>query len=415
MERSEPVYGTAVRDEPSTEELEAARLGFRQMLRRKRFSAHFIQSHCEELLARARFEYSRAVRRGEEIRSPAGWIINCAWRRTQNQLESESREPQLVSTERAPDVVDHGSPGPEQAAIEADRARTIEAAMAKLSSDQRTLIELAYFEGLSVREAGRVLGWHSSKAQRTHESALRRLREALGLSDLDELEVEIGLAAWVSLSAGKQVLPAVPGLDTLAEAGSRGAHGVWAKGHELARRVLLGAGEPSSAMAAGAGARAAGVCGAAAAAVCLAGGVVGPGVGGVAAGLGRGQHEAEPAKVRVAKPPVAEVESATPPSVQPETVEHEAGAATEGPKTTGAPSEAAGEPTGAAVERGAPTSGVPQTEPEFGGFGAGTAATEQDANPVPLPPPANRGASPPPSGDAAGGGSGVEQEFGALR
>jgi hypothetical protein len=122
MARSGSVYGTAIRDEPSSEELEAARLGFRQMLRRKRFSAHFIETHCEELLARARFEYSRALGRGEAIRSPAGWIIHCAWRRTQNQLESESQGPQLVSTEKAPDVVDE-DPRPLSTPSERGRSR----------------------------------------------------------------------------------------------------------------------------------------------------------------------------------------------------------------------------------------------------------------------------------------------------
>ena len=408
------MYGTAIADEPSAEDLEAARLGFRQMLRRKRFSGHFIESHCDELLARASFEYSRAVRRGDEIRSPAGWIIHCAWRRTQNQLESESHEPALVSTEKAPEVVDHATATPEQAAIEADRERAIEAAMAKLNGDQRTLIELAYFEGLSVREAGRLLGWHSSKAQRTHESALRKLREALGITDLDDLAIEIGLAAWVSLSASKQVLPALPGLDALAETGSRGAHGTWAKGQELARRVLLGGNEPSSAMAAGAGARAAGFCGAAAAAACLAGGVVGPGVGGVAE-LGGGHGEAPPAKVRVVEPPAAEEQPvvAAEPSPAGESNAGEAGSAGTGES----PSETEGE-GGPTLEVNEPQSAEVQAEPEFGSLGgaAGSAAPEASAKaPSSKTPPAGGEFSESPASSPGGGGRSAETEFGAFR
>ncbi len=362
---SEAVYGTAVQDELSAEELEAARLGFRQMLRRKRISSRFIEAHGDDLLARARFEYSRAVGRGDEIRSPAGWIIHCAWRRTQNQLESESHEPQLVSTEVAADVVDLASPTPEQAAIHADRARAIEVAMAELSHEERTLIELSYFEGLSVREAGRFLHWHSSKAQRTHEAALRKLHEALGVSDVDDLAIEIGLAAWVSLSASKQVLPALPGgLEAVADASQRGAQGLLVRAHELARRVLTGGGgEPTSALAAGGAARTAGVCGAAALA-CLAGGVVGPGVGGVV-GFGAGHHQTPPSKV--AQRPPGETPIADPGESKP--VE---------PEESAPPSQA--ESGGSsAKESAAGRASSPQSraEGEFGAFGSAGSSSGQ--------------------------------------
>jgi RNA polymerase sigma factor (sigma-70 family) len=410
------MYGTAVREELSAEELEAARLGFRQMLRRKRISSRFIEAHGDDLLARARFEYSRAVGRGDEIRSPAGWIIHCAWRRTQNQLESESHEPQLVSTEVAADVVDVASPTPEQAAIYADRARAIEVAMAELSHDQRTLIELSYFEGLSVREAGRFLHWHSSKAQRTHEAALRKLREALGISDVDELAIEIGLAAWVSLSASKQVLPTLPGgLEAVADASQRGAQGLWARAHELARRVLTsGGGEPTSAAVSSGAARAAGVCGAAAVA-CLAGGIVGPGVGRVV-GFGAQHYRAPPAKV--AQRPPGETPIADPGEERP--IESEEPAPPSQAETGGG---AHGRSTreSAAEQRRSPQS---KAEGEFGAFGStGTSSgrgegrapassyarssTTDSAASVPS------SSSTPPSADSSN--SSASREFGAFK
>jgi hypothetical protein len=55
-------------------ELEEARLGFLQFLRRKRFSPHFIESHGEDLFATAALEYSRKVAEGIHIESPAGWL-----------------------------------------------------------------------------------------------------------------------------------------------------------------------------------------------------------------------------------------------------------------------------------------------------------------------------------------------------
>lgn len=410
---SNPVYGTAIAEELSTEELEAARLGFRQMLRRKRFSAHFIEAHGEELLARARFEYSRAVRRGDQIRKPAGWIIHCAWRRTQNQLESESHEPALVSTEKAPDVVDSASATPEQVVIDADRARAIEVAMEQLSGDQRTLIELSYFEGLSVREAGRALGWHSSKAQRTHESALRKLREALGVTDIDELAIEIGLAAWVSLSASKQVLPALPGgIEAAADAGQRSAQSAWSRAQELARRVLLGGGEPSGAMAAGGAARTAGVCGAAAVA-CLAGGVVGPGVGGVglvAGGVQQRQpvpveRQAEPVAPEASAEYVASEEVAEAP-VQASGKFGKPGSEEDKPEV---PSEATSE---------APASPEGQAEAEFSPFeGAASPSPQPSSAPPPAPAASVRSSAAGSSGgpSSASTSSGAEGEFGAFK
>ncbi len=64
--------------------------------------------------------------------------------------------------------------------------------MEQLSADQRKLLELAYFEEMGVREAARFLDWHSSKAQRCHESARRRIQELLGVESLDELEIPSG-------------------------------------------------------------------------------------------------------------------------------------------------------------------------------------------------------------------------------
>ncbi len=410
LEISGAMYGTALK-EPSVSDLEAARLGFAQLLRRKRFSAHFIEAHSEDLLARARFEYTRALKRGAEIHTPAGWLINCAWRRTQNLLESQSVEPAFVSTEKAGVIVDEATATPEEAAIDSDRARRVEEAMGQLSHDQRTLIELSYFEGMSVREAGRFLGWHSSKAQRCHESALRRLQEALGVEDIDELAIEIGMAAWVSLAGSKSVGVGLPGgVEAVADAGGRAASGFWHRANELARRFLIGGvGEPSSAAAAGNAARAAGVCGAAAVA-CLASGVVGPGVGGVGLVAAGGAHHEHPAAVerRVAAEPaearaeyVPSEEAAAAP-VQSGGKFSGAGSAQQGAQ---APSEASSEP---------PPTSEGQAEAEFSPFG-GEAAGSGDSQPPSSPPPvqATRRVEGAPSGTS--GSPSADGEFEAFK
>jgi RNA polymerase sigma factor (sigma-70 family) len=277
------VIGRKANGELRRAELEEARLGFIQFLRRKRFSPQFIASHGDDLFATAALEYSRKIAQGVEIESPSGWLITCAWRRTKSLLEAESRSPRVVSTEKAEVILDEAARSPEELALDEDRFRRIHAAVDQLSADEQRLLALAYFEDMAVREAARQLDWHPSKAQRCHESARRRLHELLGVDSLDELELDVGLAAYLSIvGAGSSALRVPAGIEAVAERVSRGAASGWTRAQELGRRVVLGGGgEPSATAALGGGAgRAAGVC-ATAALACFASGVVGPGVGGV--------------------------------------------------------------------------------------------------------------------------------------
>lgn len=268
-------------------ELEQAQLGFNQYLRRKGYSPQFIDRHADDLLATATVEYSRKLAEGAEIDNAAGWLITCASQRTKNLVHVESRDPRLVSTERAPTVVDEEGQSPEEVALEEDRFRKVREAVEQLSEDERRLLELAYFEGYAVREAARLLRWHPSKAQRCHRTARRHLHELLGVDSLDELEVEVGLAAYLVIAAGSSSgLLLQPNLEAAVDAAGRLAADIWARAQELARRLPIGGGAESSAGAAlqSGSAQLAGACATAAAAACLASGVVGPGVGGLLQG-----------------------------------------------------------------------------------------------------------------------------------
>ncbi|HEX3609401.1 MAG TPA: sigma-70 family RNA polymerase sigma factor [Solirubrobacterales bacterium] len=281
------MYGRKANSELKQSELEEAQRGFIQFLRRKRFSPQFIASHGDDLFATAALEYSRKVAEGEEIDSPAGWLITCAWRRTKSLLEAEGRSPQIVSTDKAEAIEDELGRTPEDVTLDEDRLRKVQEAVDQLSVEEQRLLELAYFEGMAVREAARELHWHPSKAQRCHEAAREHLHQLLGVDSLDELEIIVGLAAYISLveKASAPHLPA--GVEAVAETVSRGIGHGWARAQDLARRLPFGGGAEPSATAAlgGSAGRAAGVC-ATAALACLASGVVGPGVGGVIGGGG---------------------------------------------------------------------------------------------------------------------------------
>ncbi|MGN6258340.1 MAG: RNA polymerase sigma factor [Solirubrobacterales bacterium] len=272
-------------------ELEEARLGFIQYLRRKHFSPQFISQHGDDLFATASLEYSRKLAEGVEVENPAGFLITCAWQRTKSLLEAQGRTPRLVSTERAGVLVDEADGSPEDRVLEEDRFRKVQEAVDQLSEPERRLLELAYFEGLAVREAARHLHWHPSKAQRCHEAARRRLHELLGVESLDELELDIGLAAFLSLIGGGSRVHWPAGLEGAVDAIGRAGSYAWARAGDLARRLPFGGGaEPSTAALGSTAGRAAGVC-ASAALACLASGVVGPGVGGVDLLGGHGHHE----------------------------------------------------------------------------------------------------------------------------
>jgi RNA polymerase sigma factor (sigma-70 family) len=277
-----------LREEMSREQLEAAQRGFEGLLRRKRFSRAFLSRHAADLLAKARLEYSQHVAEGGEVRNPAGWIIHCAWRRTQNLLEQESRTPQVLSIDDD-GAFANDSATPEEEVLTSDRYRRLQAALAHLPREERKVIALTYFEGMSVREAGRTLEWDKCKADRRHRAALKRLQELLGVSDIDALQIEIGIAAWASLGTGISSRSHLPGS---VETVLNGISSTFARGQELVRRLITGgAAEPGVAPAIGGATRAAGVCGAAAVA-CIATGVVGPGVGGVDVLASQHHHKA---------------------------------------------------------------------------------------------------------------------------
>jgi len=195
------MYREVVAEGLSRPQFDAARLGFFGVLRRKRMSPQFIERHGEDLFAQACFEYSRRLAEGEPIRDPAAWIVTCGWNRTKNLLESRDWLPSMVSTERLGELREDDA-SPEQEFLAEDRHRKVRNAVERLPDHQRRLLALSYFEGESVREAGRRLGWTSSRAQRAHETARRRLHKMLGVEWSDELGFEVGIAAFLSVAGG---------------------------------------------------------------------------------------------------------------------------------------------------------------------------------------------------------------------
>ncbi|HEX9108125.1 MAG TPA: hypothetical protein VF832_12870, partial [Longimicrobiales bacterium] len=147
------MHGNGGKDELSQAELEAARLGFVQYLRRSGTSPQFISMHGEELFGQAALEYARKRAEGVRIENPPGWIIACARRRTMSQFEAEKGRPRVVSSEQSGPLADTPERSPEEALLNEERFRAVRTAVGALSTERRRLLALSYFEGFTVRQA----------------------------------------------------------------------------------------------------------------------------------------------------------------------------------------------------------------------------------------------------------------------
>ena len=173
-------------EEVSATELAEAWQGFCRWLHWKRFSWQFIRNDGADMFAEAQLELPRALARGIEIRSPPGWLVHCALQRTKNLLEKRTRAPSMVSEERIGALRSKGLT-PEEELLEEERRHSLRDAISSLRAPEREIIELVYFNEMSCHAAARALGWASSKADRNHRRALRRLRPFFGRIESEEV------------------------------------------------------------------------------------------------------------------------------------------------------------------------------------------------------------------------------------
>ncbi|HET8956152.1 MAG TPA: sigma-70 family RNA polymerase sigma factor [Solirubrobacterales bacterium] len=249
--------------------------GLVRLLHAKRFPREWIERHAPEAMAQARTDFAvrLAAKREDET---VGLLVVIGYRRALKVLNAERRAPSTTSLETVFHLADESTATPEEEAITHDREERVAKAMTHLPERERELMALVYFNGMSIRAAGRRLGWGKSVANRHHQAALDRLNAML---DRSLLAPEIALPAFVA---------------TRHHPLSRSAL-IWLEGAAETVRQLPPAGlnrigglaETGNAAALGGTGRAVGgVCGAAVVA-CLAGaatGVVGPGVGALGVG-----------------------------------------------------------------------------------------------------------------------------------
>src|SRR5690349_3788708 len=262
---------TTGRQMVTDEELREAEKGLVRLLHKKRFPREWIERNVPDVMAQARTDFAARLAAGKED-DTVNLLVVIGYRRAIKVLDAQLSKPPTTSIETVFHLADEATPAPEQEAIDHDRDERVIAAMRTLPDRERSLMALVYFDGKSVREAGRRLGWGKSSADRHHRAALEKLHELL---DRSLLSPELPIPAYIAARHWHH--------------SPLRALGRWSAGaHEsISEALMMGSGRlgqaaegATAAAGSGAGRTAAGVCGAAVA-VCLtsaATGVVGPGV-----------------------------------------------------------------------------------------------------------------------------------------
>ncbi|HEY6072082.1 MAG TPA: sigma-70 family RNA polymerase sigma factor [Anaerolineales bacterium] len=104
------------------------------------------------------------------------WLLTIARRTALDRLRLENRRP-VLSDARDPDkaweILPDRSTIPEES-----RWRSLYFAVQALEADHRTVIELAYYQGLSQSEIAEVLGWPLGTVKTRMRSAMEQLRQS---------------------------------------------------------------------------------------------------------------------------------------------------------------------------------------------------------------------------------------------
>lgn len=142
--------------------------------------------------------WDRAETFDPTLGSLSAWLHTIARNRTVDRLRAAGRRPQFAAPPSSADGADSETQlleraassgtivagsvapdGPEVALASKETRASIELALSAMASEERTVIVLAYREGLSQTEIAQRLGWPLGTVKTRTRRALRRLREAL--------------------------------------------------------------------------------------------------------------------------------------------------------------------------------------------------------------------------------------------
>ncbi len=127
--------------------------------------------------------YAQAFRQAESYDprrgTPWGWLLNIARSRSIDRLRAERRRAQREESLEVVGEIADTAPDPEAASDDAQRGRLVRAALASLPPDQRQVIEIAYFSGLSHSEIAARLRQPVGTVKTRIRAGMMRLRRSL--------------------------------------------------------------------------------------------------------------------------------------------------------------------------------------------------------------------------------------------
>lgn len=121
----------------------------------------------------------RALGRFDPARPLRPWLLQIIANEARNRTRSTRRRVALelrITREPSGDA----TPTPEAAALAAEMRTELLEAVNRLPEDQRLVVGLRYFAGLSEEETASVLGVRTGTVKSRHSRALGRLRELMG-------------------------------------------------------------------------------------------------------------------------------------------------------------------------------------------------------------------------------------------
>jgi RNA polymerase sigma-70 factor (ECF subfamily) len=139
--------------------------------------------------------YARAWQRIDSLREAASlrsWLLTIA--RNELLQHARGRGPETADLESAAEIAG-ARPSPEADAAASQRDGSLHRAVQRLDPDLREAIALHYFQDLSFREVGAVLGLPAGTAKSRVNRALERLRALLREGGKDHGERRTGATA----------------------------------------------------------------------------------------------------------------------------------------------------------------------------------------------------------------------------
>ncbi len=120
----------------------------------------------------------RALGRFREGAPFRPWLLRIVANEARNRRRSAGRRAHLALRAATEQPSGDAAPSPEAAYLSAEQRQGLLAAVNELPDEQRTVISLRYFVGLSEHEVGQALGLPQGTVKSRTSRALERLREA---------------------------------------------------------------------------------------------------------------------------------------------------------------------------------------------------------------------------------------------